>query len=43
MVSMRNIMIHEYDDVDLAIVWDTVENDLPRLIALLEPVIPPEE
>ena len=40
---MRNIMIHEYDDVDLAIVWDTVENDLPRLVALLEPVIPPEE
>lgn len=43
MVSMRNIMIHEYDDVDLAIVWDTVQNDLPRLIASLEPVIPPEE
>ena len=32
-----------YEDVDLAIVWDTVQNDLPRLIALIEPVIPPEE
>lgn len=43
MVGMRNIMIHEYDDVDLAIVWDTVKNDLPRLISLLEPIMPPEE
>jgi uncharacterized protein with HEPN domain len=24
MVSMRNIMIHEYEDIDLGIVWDTV-------------------
>ena len=25
MVGMRNIMIHEYEDVDLDIVWDTVQ------------------
>jgi uncharacterized protein with HEPN domain len=43
MVGMRNIMIHEYEDIDLAIVWDTVQNDLPPLIALIEPLIPPEE
>jgi uncharacterized protein with HEPN domain len=42
-VSMRNIMIHEYEDVDLGIVWDTVQNDLPPLITLLEPLIPNEE
>ena len=43
MVSMRNIMIHEYEDVDLSIVWDTVQNDLPPLITLLAPLIPKEE
>jgi uncharacterized protein with HEPN domain len=43
MVNMRNIMIHEYQDVDLGIVWDTVQNDLPPLISLLEPLIPKEE
>jgi uncharacterized protein with HEPN domain len=43
MVSMRNIMIHEYQDVDLGIVWETVQNDLPPLITLLEPLIPKEE
>jgi len=36
-------MIHDYDDVDLQIVWDTVKKDLPSLVALIEPVIPRED
>jgi uncharacterized protein with HEPN domain len=28
--------------VNLAAVWDTVQNDLPDLIRLIEPLIPPE-
>ena len=32
--AMRNIIVHEYDDVDLAIVWNTVRSDLPSLISL---------
>lgn len=38
MVGMRNLMIHEYDDVDLEIVWDTVQRDLPLLVKLIEPI-----
>ena len=30
-VSIRNKLIHEYDDIDSKIVWDTVKEDLPRL------------
>ena len=41
MVGMRNIMIHEYDDVDLVIVWETVNNDLPPLIDALEKILHP--
>jgi len=40
MIGMRNMMIHDYDDVDLEIVWDTVRRDIPRLIELLEPLVP---
>jgi uncharacterized protein with HEPN domain len=42
MTGMRNRLIHEYFRVNLAAVWDTVKNDLPDLIALVEPLIPPE-
>ncbi len=38
MTRMRNIMIHEYDNVDLKIVWDTVQNDLPKLTEALKKI-----
>lgn len=34
--AMRNILIHDYDDVDLNVVWDTVQRDLPPMISHLE-------
>lgn len=34
--AMRNILIHDYDDVDLDVVWDTIQRDVPPLIAHLE-------
>jgi uncharacterized protein with HEPN domain len=40
MIRMRNFLIHEYDDVDPAIVWDTIKNDLPPLISALAPMVP---
>jgi uncharacterized protein with HEPN domain len=42
MIGMRNRLIHEYFRINLRTVWDTVHNDLPRLITLIEPLIPPE-
>jgi uncharacterized protein with HEPN domain len=42
-IGMRNRLIHVYDDVDLAIVWDTVQNDLPPLMSQLEKIVPLEK
>ena len=39
MTGMRNIMIHEYDDVDMVIVWETVKKDIPSLISSIEKII----
>ncbi len=36
LVGMRNVMIHEYDSVDLEVVWKTVKDDPPQLINQLE-------
>ena len=30
-VGMRNIIVHEYFDVDLKVVWDTCVEDIPKL------------
>ena len=30
-VAMRNMLIHGYYDVDLNVVWDTVQQDIPAL------------
>lgn len=43
-VDFRNRVIHGYDAVDLNIVWEIVEGDLPALVAALEaPTGPPPE
>lgn len=42
MVGMRNRLIHAYFDVNLDIVWRTVEEELPALIDELEPIIKAE-
>ncbi|MBP9691695.1 DUF86 domain-containing protein [Candidatus Woesebacteria bacterium] len=34
----RNKLIHDYDDVDLKIVWDTITVDLPALKTLLSQI-----
>lgn len=42
--GMRDVLIHQYDSVDLAEVWRTLTTDLPPLIAFLErhaPLSPP--
>ena len=42
MRGMRNWVIHRYDDIDMDLVWDTVEQSIPRVIAQLERLIPEE-
>jgi len=40
--GMRNRLVHEYDDVNLSIVWDVVQCEIPALIEELKSQIPPE-
>lgn len=39
MRAMRNRLVHVYFSVDTHLLWDTVQNDLPPLIPLLEKVL----
>ncbi len=43
---MRDVLIHDYDDVNLDTVWKTASEDLPPLIERLEAYLaahPPPE
>ena len=38
-VGMRNRLVHGYDAIDLNVLWDTVQVDLPQLIDELERIL----
>jgi uncharacterized protein with HEPN domain len=40
-VGMRHILVHDYDQIDLDVVWGVVTTDLPALVRALEPLVPP--
>jgi uncharacterized protein with HEPN domain len=39
-IGMRNRLIHAYFDINLDILWKTLTEDLPTLIADLERILP---
>lgn len=40
--GIRNRLVHEYNDINLNIVWDVVQFEIPPLIEELKLQIPPE-
>ena len=41
-IGMRHRLVHDYRGVNRDIVWSTVQDALPQLIATLEGLVPPE-
>ena len=37
--NLRNVVVHDYDDVRLPRVWMVVTRDIPALIGVLEPIV----
>ena len=42
-IGMRNRLVHEYFRIIPRRVWDVVEKDIPELIRIIEPLVPPDE
>ena len=40
-IAQRNVLIHEYDDIDYRELWEVTSFHLPRLIDQIKPLIPP--
>lgn len=39
-VGMRNWIVHDYNSIDLDIVWEVVNRNLPQLLTELEQIMP---
>lgn len=39
MRGMRNVAVHRYFELDLEVVWDTVQSDLPLLVTQLHQIL----
>jgi uncharacterized protein with HEPN domain len=42
-IGMRHRLVHAYFDINLNVLWRTVQDDLPALVAQMEPLLPPEK
>lgn len=42
-IGLRNVIVHEYGDIDYEVIWQVATSDVPALIAVLEPLLPPAE
>jgi uncharacterized protein with HEPN domain len=42
-IGLRNRLIHGYDSVDLDVLWQIVQRDLPPLVAAIEAIVPPAQ
>ncbi|ACB01073.1 MULTISPECIES: DUF86 domain-containing protein [Cyanophyceae] len=42
LAGMRDVLVHEYDQIDLDIVWDVVEQRIPELLQQLKPLVDAE-
>ncbi len=41
MAAFRDVLTHDYEDVDLSEVWRVVETELPKAKAAISPLLPP--
>jgi uncharacterized protein with HEPN domain len=40
-VAQRNVLAHEYGDVEHTLIWDLVQRHIPILIEQLQVLVPP--
>ncbi len=38
-IGFRHILVHGYDVLDMQVIWDAVQNDVPQLIQQVESML----
>lgn len=39
-IGMRNKLVHDYDGINIEVVWQVIQKDIPELISLLVRIAP---
>ncbi|MGI0483752.1 DUF86 domain-containing protein, partial [Geminocystis sp. CENA526] len=39
-IGMRNKLVHDYDGINIPLVWSVIQNQIPELIEILEFIVP---
>lgn len=42
-IGLRNVLVHQYEKVDLELIWEIAQVQVPLLIPALTPLIPPPD
>lgn len=42
-IGMRNKLVHDYEEINLKLVWSVIQRDIPELIANLKTIVSLEE
>ncbi len=42
MAGMRNILVHQYDEVDFNLLWDAIRIAIPEMLERIQPLVPEE-
>jgi uncharacterized protein with HEPN domain len=42
-IGMRHRLVHDYFHIDIDRVWEVIDGDLPKLISIIETLIPPDD
>lgn len=41
--GMRDILTHQYDRVEVDEIWGLIQDDIPQLLSMIEPLLPLQE
>ena len=40
MAGMRDIIVHQYDRIDLDLIWRTIQENIPEMLEAIAPLLP---
>ncbi len=43
LIGLRNVLVHQYSRLKIDRIWEIATQEIPPIIAVIEPLVPPED